>query len=96
MNGNSGSETISSAYAMHTSDAGRLHINAGLRAEVTNSSYTGHVATTPQGGKAVVTTTPGSQTYVDVFPSVQLKYALDDRNVFGFAFDNQLVAAQGE
>src|ERR1700760_1189451 len=75
-----GSETISSAYAMHTSDVGALHVNVGLRAELTNSSYTGHVASKPQGGATTVMTAPGSQQYVDLFPSVQLKYALDDRS----------------
>ena len=75
-----GGETISAAYAMHTSDFGPMHVNVGLRAEVTNSRYTGHVASKPQGGAITVATTPGSQTYVDLFPSVQLKYALDERS----------------
>jgi TonB-dependent receptor len=75
-----GAETISSGYAMQSSDFGAMHVNVGLRAEVTNSSYTGHVAATPQGGTTTVTTTPGSQTYVDLFPSVQVKYSLDDRS----------------
>ncbi len=75
-----GSETITSAYAMHTTDMGALHVNLGLRAELTNSSYTGHVAAAPQNGTTVVTTTPGSQNYVDLFPSVQVRYALDERS----------------
>jgi TonB-dependent receptor len=75
-----GGETITAGYVMHTSDVGAVHVNLGLRAEVTNSSYTGHVASKPQGGTTTVTTTPGSQTYVDLFPSVQLKYSLGDRS----------------
>jgi TonB-dependent receptor len=75
-----GAETIAAGYAMHTSDVGALHINVGLRAEETNSRYTGHVASKPQGGTTTVTTTPGSQTYLDLFPSLQLKYALDERS----------------
>ena len=74
-----GDETISAAYAMQTSDIGALHANIGLRAELTDSRYTGHVASKPQSGTTTVTTTPGSQSYVDLFPSVQLKYALDQR-----------------
>ena len=74
-----GSETITAGYAMHTSDIGAMHVNVGLRAEATNSRYTGHVASQPQGGATTVTTTPGSQTYVDLFPSVQVKYSIDDR-----------------
>lgn len=76
----SGGETISSAYAMNSMDVGRLHMNLGLRLEQTHSTYTGHVASKAQGGTANVTTTPGSQNYVDLFPSAQLKYALDDRS----------------
>ena len=75
-----GGETISSAYAMQTSDFGAMHVNVGLRAELTNSTYTGHISDTPQGGTTTVTTTPGSQTYLDLFPSVQVKYSLDDRS----------------
>ena len=74
-----GNEMIYAGYAMHTSDVGALHVNLGLRGEVTNSHYTGHVASTQPGGATAVTTTPGSPTYLDLFPSLQLKYALDDR-----------------
>jgi TonB-dependent receptor len=80
-----GGETISSAYAMQTSDFGAMHVNVGIRAELTNSTYTGHVADTPDGGTTSVTTTPGSQTYLDLFPSVQVKYSLDDRSDIRFA-----------
>jgi len=76
----SGGETITAGYAMHSSEIGAVHVNVGVRAELTNSDYTGHVASKPQGGTTTVTTTPGSQTYVDLFPSVQLKYALDERS----------------
>ena len=75
-----GGETITAGYAMQSSDFGAMHVNVGLRAEYTNSSYTGHVATKPQSGATTVTTTPGSQNYVDLFPSVQVKYSLDDRS----------------
>ena len=75
-----GGETISALYAMHSSDVGAMHLNLGLRTEVTSSSYTGHVASKPQGGTTTVTTTPGSQTYVDLFPSVQVKYSFDQRS----------------
>jgi TonB-dependent receptor len=75
-----GGETITAGYAMQSSDFGAMHVNLGLRAEYTNSSYTGHVASKPQSGATTVTTTPGSQNYLDLFPSVQVKYSLDDRS----------------
>jgi TonB-dependent receptor len=64
---------------MHTSDVGPLHVNLGLRSEITHSAYTGHVAT-KVGSTTTVSSVPGSQTYVDLFPSAQLKYALSDRS----------------
>lgn len=74
-----GGEKIYSAYMMHTSTAGAWHVNLGLRSEMTNSSYVGHVAA-KSGGTTTLTTTPGSQTYLDLFPSVQVKYQLDERS----------------
>ncbi|HVX41477.1 MAG TPA: TonB-dependent receptor [Gemmatimonadaceae bacterium] len=79
-----GGEDVYSAYAMHTSDAGALHVNVGLRAEATRSHYTGHVAT-KNGSTTAISTTPGAQDYMDLFPSVQLKYALSDRSDFRVA-----------
>ena len=75
-----GGETIYAGYGMQSTDLGALHVNVGLRAELTQSEYTGHVATSAQGGATTVTTTPGSQHYVDLFPSAQLKYSLSERS----------------
>lgn len=77
----SGSERILAAYGMTTTDFGPLRLNLGLRAEQTHTEYTGHVLTTPgdttgaKTGAAVITTTPGSQDYLDLFPSAQLRYS---------------------
>ncbi len=77
----SGSERILAAYGMTTTDFGALRVNIGLRVEQTHTDYTGHVLTTPgdtsgaKAGPATITTTPGSQDYLDLFPSVQLRYS---------------------
>ncbi len=77
-----GSERILAGYVMNTSNVGPLMINLGLRVEQTHSDYTGHVASTPLDangnptGPTTVTQVPGTQTYTDLFPSVQLRYAL--------------------
>ncbi len=77
----SGSERVLAAYAMSTTNVGDLQANVGLRAEQTHTTYTGHVATTPgdatgkKTGAAVITTVPGAQNYLDLFPSLQLRYA---------------------
>ncbi len=78
-----GSERIYAGYLMNTMDVGPLHVNVGLRVEHTVSSYVGHVAATPTDstgtptGPTTVTTVPGSQNYTDLFPSAQLRYAVD-------------------
>jgi TonB-dependent receptor len=80
-----GGETVYAGYAMNTVDVGALRANVGLRAEITHASYTGHAATTPADangkatGPAQISTVPGAQTYVDVFPSAQLRYSFGPR-----------------
>jgi TonB-dependent receptor len=87
----SGSERVMAAYGMGTTDFGALRMNVGLRLEQTHTTYTGHVATTPadangnKTGPAVITTVPGSQDYLDLFPSVQLRYATSPSSDFRFA-----------
>ena len=80
----SGSERIIAGYVMNDVDLGRAHLNLGLRVELTHSSYTGHVASTPTdtlgnpNGPTTVTTVPGTQDYTDLFPSAQLRYRVDE------------------
>ncbi len=70
----SGSETIYAGYASNTVDVGETQIYLGLRAENTHSSYVGHVVERDASGKVTsISSVPGSQTYTDLFPSVQLK-----------------------
>ena len=73
-----GAEKIYSGYVMNTVDLGRLRINVGLRVENTRVSYTGHQeGTDTTTGTTSVSTVSGSSSYTDLFPSVQLRYALD-------------------
>jgi TonB-dependent receptor len=80
----SGSERILAGYAMQGVTLGRVHVNLGVRVEVTRAQYTGHVATTPADsagnptGPTTVSLVRGNQTYADVFPSMQLRIALSD------------------
>ena len=78
-----GSERIYAGYLMNTVELGRLRVNVGLRIEATHSEYTGHVAETPTdtagnpNGPTTVSTVSGAQNYTDVFPSIQLRYGVD-------------------
>ena len=72
-----GAEKIYSGYVMNTVDVGRLRINVGLRVENTRVDYTGHQeGTDTTSGTTTVSTVSGSSSYTDLFPSVQLRYAL--------------------
>ena len=73
-----GSERIYAGYAMNTVEFGRLRVNVGLRLEATHSAFTGHVAATDSAsGAATVSQVTGTENYADLFPSVQLRYAVD-------------------
>ncbi|MBK5187195.1 MAG: TonB-dependent receptor, partial [Gemmatimonadaceae bacterium] len=72
-----GSEKIYAGYVMNTVDIGRLRINVGLRVENTRVGYTGHQeGTDTTTGTTSVSTVSGSSSYTDLFPSLQLRYAL--------------------
>jgi TonB-dependent receptor len=72
-----GAEKIYAGYVMNTVDIGRLRINVGLRVENTRVDYTGHQeGTDTTTGVTSVSTVSGSSSYTDLFPSVQLRYAL--------------------
>jgi TonB-dependent receptor len=71
-------ERVYAGYAMNTLDTGSSHLQTGVRVETTQSSYTGYHVTLDSAGQ-YVSTTPvgGSQTYTNVLPSVQYRYAFD-------------------
>ena len=75
-----GSERIYAAYVSNTVTTGPFEVYLGLRMENTHSDYTGHAVTQDTSGSVTgIERIPGSQTYTDFFPSVQLKYNLEPR-----------------
>ena len=69
-----GSEKVYAGYVSNQVTVGALEAYLGLRVENTHSSYLGHVQTKDSTGTASpVREVPGTQTYTDLFPSVQLK-----------------------
>lgn len=72
----SGSERVYAGYVDNTMEVGALEIYTGLRVERTHASYVGHAASFDTSGTPVsIATVPGTQSYTDLFPSVQLKYS---------------------
>ncbi len=82
-----GSEQVTAGYLMDDADIGSLHVNAGLRVEATHSSYLGHAVTTDTAGNVTgLQDITGTKDYTDLFPSVQLRYALDQGTDLRVAF----------
>ncbi len=69
-------ERIYAAYAMNTLNFNRVRFQFGARFERTQSDYVGNHVTFDDDGHWVSTTpVPGTSSYTDVLPSVQLEYA---------------------
>jgi len=79
-----GSERIAAGYVANTITWSKLELYTGLRIEHTSASYVGHVAV--GDASSGVTTVPGSQSYTDLFPSVQAKYSFDPQTHLRLAF----------
>jgi TonB-dependent receptor len=93
LNNFSGGEKVASAYAMNTADIGALRINTGLRVEQTSVNFSGNAATTPASGARTVRRVDGTQNYTDLFPSVQLRYALSPNSNVRFAVTRGIARA---
>jgi len=76
---------------MNTTDIGTVQVNLGLRLEATHATYAGHSLSTPTDsagnptGPAVLQAVSGTKDYTDLFPSVQLRYAVDAETNIRFA-----------
>ena len=80
-------ERIYAGYLMNTIGFGRLSVQTGVRFEQTDATYRALGLATDTSGNVTVTSTPGSSTYLNVMPSVQLQYRLQqDTNLRGSFF----------
>ena len=80
-------EDVIAGYAMNTLDIGRGRLQAGLRVEGTQSSFTGYHVTLDAKGH-YVSTEPvnGSHNYTNVFPSVQYKFSFNPNTDMRLAY----------
>jgi TonB-dependent receptor len=69
------SENVYAAYAMYTTSIGKLGIMTGLRVEKTDATYGNFLTTTDAAGDHVGFVN-NSKSYTNLFPTVQLKYAI--------------------
>ena len=82
-----GSEQVSSAYAAYSVDVGAAHFLGGVRAEATNTSYHAN-GQAPTGNGTVPLT--GGESYVNVFPNLQMRYELDPETNFRLALTTSM------
>lgn len=68
-------ENVYAGYAMYTTNLGQLGLLAGVRVESTHARYGNFLTTTSAAGD-VVTSVDHRKSYTNVFPTVQLKYAI--------------------
>ena len=72
---------------MNTIGFGKLSLQTGVRFEQTDAIYRALGLATDTSGNVTVTSTPGSSSYLNVMPSVQLQYRLQqDTNLRGGFF----------
>jgi TonB-dependent receptor len=94
-----GGERVGSAYAMHTIDRGPFRLNAGVRIEHTDLTFSGNAATTPAttvgkaSGPQMVRRVDGAQSYTDVFPSAQIRLETDASTNVRFAVTRGIARA---
>jgi TonB-dependent receptor len=80
-------ERIYAGYLMNTIGFGRLSVQTGVRFEQTDATYRALGLATDTSGNVSVTSTPGNSNYLNVMPSVQLQYRLQqDTNLRGSFF----------
>ncbi len=80
-----GSERILVGYVMDTKQYGAWMFNMGFRVEQTHDDYTGHVLTTDSLGTTTLSRTTGTKDYLDIFPSLQIRYAITPSSNFRLA-----------
>jgi TonB-dependent receptor len=79
-----GREQITAGYVENTVDlGGAAHLNLGLRLEQTRVTYTGNQF---NASASQITSVTGTNSYTDLFPSVQLRYEIDPNTNARVAF----------
>src|SRR5262249_38063348 len=81
----SGDEKILAGYVMDNLYMGDLLINLGIRFEQTRVDYNANALVSDTLGNTTLTPVNGTSSYVDWFPSLQVRYGTSDNWNFRFA-----------
>jgi TonB-dependent receptor len=81
------SENVYAGYGQYQITAGKWGLLGGLRIEDTEAEYRANVGTTdPTGSITTITPNVLKQSYIDYFPSLQLRYAVEPDFVVHLAY----------
>lgn len=86
-NTTSGNENVYAAYAEYSASFNKLGVLAGVRAEQTHAKYNGNIFNSDDD-----TNTPASQSrsYLNYFPTVQLRYPFQEDLIGRFSFSSAI------
>jgi len=82
-------ETVTAGYVMGSFNISKLQVISGFRVEHTSTTSNGNVVSETDNGIAFDVITDGN-TYTNILPSVHLKYNLNERATFRFAWTNTI------
>ncbi|NPE28318.1 TonB-dependent receptor [Methanococcoides sp. SA1] len=86
-------ETITAGYLMLNQKIGNnISVNAGLRVEITDVDYTGYewIEEDEDGNENVIKSLNGTDDYMDILPSLHLKYEFDKNTLIKAAWTNTI------
>ncbi|MBN2279540.1 MAG: TonB-dependent receptor [Candidatus Marinimicrobia bacterium] len=86
-------ETVTAGYLLLDQNIGeKLSLNAGLRVEMTNIDYTGNewIEEDEEGNENVIKSTNGTDDYMDILPSLHIRYEFDKNTILKAAWTNTI------
>jgi TonB-dependent receptor len=80
-------ERVAAGYIMNTVNFSRFRLQAGVRIEATSADYlANHTGVDALGNPLPITPIPGSQSYIDVLPSIQLQTRFGSDTIVRLAY----------
>jgi TonB-dependent receptor len=79
-------ENIYAGYAMYTGQWGKFGLMGGVRVEATDARYGAFIASTDPAGDTTETLTNRPESYVNAFPTVQLRYNFTQQMQLRFTY----------
>jgi TonB-dependent receptor len=79
-------ENIYAGYAMYTGQWGKFGLMGGVRIEATDANYGAFIASTDPAGDTTETLTNRPESYINAFPTLQLRYSFTPQMQLRFTY----------